>query len=139
VIDAPFLVMIETDEVRKVWPHVRDRVVDLAADCNEAWLAEDVYLELARGGSYLWATDDLQGFVVLQVHASPYERDLHVWIACNRTSAPAGEFMPQLVDIAAAQGCDRVTWESSRKGWERAVPGVTVRYSLSVQVGGSDG
>lgn len=137
--DAPPLVIVNTDEVRKVWPHVRDRVVALAANHDEAWLAEDVYLELARGGSYLWTTPDLEGFVVIQIHSTPFERDLHVWIACNRTDAPAGEFIPQLKDIAAEAQCDRVTWESSRKGWERAIPGVSVRYSLSVQVGGSDG
>lgn len=136
---ADLLEPIPAHALRLVWPMVRSRLEALQVRDGATWLAEDVFHDVLLGNSYLWTTPLAAGFVVLQIHSTPFEKDLHVWIACNSSGARAGEFMPQLVDIAAAHGCDRVTWESGRRGWERAVPEASVRYLYSVPVGGHDG
>jgi hypothetical protein len=137
--NAAMLEPIPVKAVRTVWPLIRSRLENLQTRFNETWVPEDIFHEILSGNAYLWTTPLAVGFVVLQIHSSPYERDLHVWIACNSTQAHAGEFMPQLVEIAADHQCNRVTWESGRKGWDRAVPSASVRYLYSVPVGGQDG
>lgn len=118
-----------------MWPFIRPKLEATRDRFNERWLPEHVFFECMNGSSYLWTTPDLCGFVVLQILASPYARDLHVWIACNETDARAGEFIEQLKAIAAENGCQKVTWESDRKGWLKEVAGVTARTIYSVDVG----
>ncbi len=136
-ITAPRLEMIPTHGLRQIWPMIRERL-DKLAD-GQPWISEEVFAEVASGNTYLWATPHAQGFVVLQLLVTAFERVLHVWIAVNGTDANAADFVPQLLEIAASHQCDRLTWESTRKGWERAVPAASVRYLYTVPVGGEHG
>lgn len=131
------LEIVPANQVAKVWPQIRDRIESIRKRFNEPWLPEHVFHELIQGGTYLWTTPDLRGFVVLQVLASPYARDLHVWMAWNSAQGRAGEYMEQLKAIAAEQHCDSVTFASDRGGWIRELPGVRVRQTYTVAVGAS--
>lgn len=137
MIDTPRLEMIPSRGLRMVWPLIRARLDALAED--EFWVSEEVFAEIAGGNTYLWTTPQAEGFVVLQLHVTAFERVLHVWVAINDSDADPGAFIPQLLEIAAGHGCSRLTWESTRRGWERAVPTAHVRYLYTVPVGGSDG
>lgn len=131
--NADMLFIIGQDDLRAVWPLVRDRIEKLRESGNEPWLAEDVYHELVIGASHLWITPDAGGFVVVSIMVAPYARDLHVWIACNDTIARAAEYWLQLRDIGRAHSCTRLIFESPRR-WQRAVPGLTTRFLYSEQI-----
>lgn len=133
--NADPLVRVTPAELGAVWPKIRDRIEAVRARRREAWLAEHVFHEIMAGGAYLWTTPDLRGFVVLQVLAAPYARDLHVWIAWNDTEARAGDYLDQLKALAADNGCQEITFESERNGWLKALPGVRLRQRFSVAVG----
>ncbi|HEX8418817.1 MAG TPA: hypothetical protein VF638_02255 [Sphingomonas sp.] len=130
--DIGTLELIPAAEIRAVWPDVRDRIAGIAEACGEPWIADDVFHEILVGNAYLWGTADLGCFVVLMVEATAYSRDLRVWIASEETDARAAEYVPQLQAIASEAQCNRVIFDSPRR-WERALPGVTVRYSYSFE------
>lgn len=125
---APTLTVIAPRDIRSAWPSIRDRVEKLSR--GERWIAEDVYKDLIVGNAYLWTTPDLDGFVVLQVLASPTSKDLHIWIACNDSEGTIEEFMEQLRAIAREQDFDRICFESPRRGWKRALPTFECRYTF---------
>jgi hypothetical protein len=125
--------MIEPVAFRQAWLSVRDRVQEIADRDNEPWIAEDVFHELASASAFLWATEDLEAFVVLTIKTAPYTRDLHIWIGCENTEANAADYWPQLVEIARQHGCGRIMFESQRR-WERALPNLTVRHVYEFQV-----
>lgn len=126
---------VQFDELRHVWPKVRPQLQALREEHGEPWLPEDVFHEILMGGTHLWTTPADDGFVVLQVLLTPYSKDLHVWIACNRTAARAADYWEQLKTIAADNDCNRLIFGSPRKGWERAMPHLRVRYVLSETIG----
>lgn len=130
------LFMVPATEFRAVWPEVRDRVDALLVD--DPAVQEDVFHEILVGNAYLWTTADRSGFVVLQILATAYSRDLHVWLCHNGTGAPATAYLPQLLELARDErhGCSRVTFRSSRRGFERLLPGVQVEYHYSMGVDG---
>lgn len=131
--EKALLSVIPAAEVRAVWPHLRERLEHVITRNAESWLVEDVYLAIMRGEAYLWATEALGCFVVLQVQVSSHgARDLHVWIASEETDLRAVDYMEQIRHIGQEAQCDRVTFESPRK-WGRALPGLTVRYLYSFE------
>lgn len=133
---TPGFIHIPAERLRPVWPHIRDRIAALAADCGEAWVAEDVFAAISAAHAKLWVTPRFECFIVTQILTAPWGREFHVWVACNDSSARAAEFLPQVKTMAAAHTCDRVVFESPRR-WERALPGVTVRHLYSIPVGES--
>jgi hypothetical protein len=74
---GPVLHAVPTEGVRAVWPAIRDAVAEVhRLDPDGGWIVEDVYFELARGGTYLWTTEGNRGFIVTQVLVNPYSRKL---------------------------------------------------------------
>lgn len=126
--DAPELILVPAEDFRATWRSIRPRLEELAIDHEETWIAEDVFHEILTGNASLWATADLDGFVVLQVLTTPHSRDLHVWIASNETLAKAPDFWQQLRDIGSKAECRRITFESPRRGFQRTMPHLRVRY-----------
>lgn len=128
------LTMTLTPNVRDVWPVIRDRIADVAVACDEKWIAEDVFFQLSTGNAYLWGTDDLSGFLILQVVVQPYGRELHCWICCNQSGEPPIAYWDQLLEIAREASCIAVTFENDRKGFQRAIPGLRCRYHYRADV-----
>jgi len=127
------LAPVSLEELRLVWPDVRDRIAAIAARFEQPWIADDVFHELLVGNSHLWVSDDRSLFVVLRVFATMYERTLHVWVAGN-SAGSMGDYLEDVKAIAADNACSRITWESDRK-YHRALPGVKVTYAYSIDVG----
>ena len=134
---TPFLTPVQSPKLlREIWPAIRPAVERLQRKDDSGWLVDDMYAELVRfDGTYLWTTADLYGFVVLQVLASPYAKNLHVWIASNATEAGAAGFVEQLKGIAVDAGCDNITFVSDRAGWQRAVPEFQARTLYTLKIG----
>lgn len=128
------LTMVPPPQVREAWPMVRDRIAAIAAACNEPWIAEDVFQQLVTAQAFLWGTFDLAGFLVLQVAQQPYGNELHCWICSNSTDEPPVAYWGQLQDIARNNACVRITFENDRRGFQRHIPGLRVRYRYSADV-----
>lgn len=128
------LLPVSLEELRGVWPDVRDRIAAIAARFDQPWIAEDVFHELVVGNSHLWVSEDRTLFAVLRVFATMYERTLHVWVAGNDGPAPMEAYLEAMKAIAADNACSKITWESDRK-YRRALPGVKVTYAYSIEVG----
>lgn len=127
---APLLIHVGPSDLRRIWPMIRERVAGIAVATGEPWIAEDVYAEIAAGTAWLWATDDLGCFIVIQIGVATYSRDLVVWVASEETDARAADFLPQVQVMARECGCTRVVFNSPRR-WDRALPGLTVRHQYS--------
>lgn len=128
------LTMTLPQDVRRVWHNVRDQIASIADACSERWMAEDVFLMLATENAYLWATDDFTGFLIVQILVQPYGKELHCWICYNHSGEPPIAYWDQLLEIAREQQCCAVTFENDRKGFQRAIPGLRVRYSYRAEV-----
>lgn len=133
--ETPLLRPVEPEALRHTWAAIRDRVAAISDEFNEPWLADDVFHELLTKNANLWALDDLSGFLVLRLFATQYERQLHVWLCWNGSEPTIAAYLEQLKGIAAANDCDRLTFESPRK-YHRALPGLRVRYAYSIEVEG---
>lgn len=97
-------------------------------------MAEDVFLELVAARAFLWSTPDLAGFLILQVAEHPEGRALHCWICANATDEPPLAYWDQLQEIARTNACSRITFENDRRGFQRHIPGLRVRYLYSADV-----
>lgn len=131
---APTMTPILPAQLRPVWREIRERIARLADKLEQPWAPEDVFHEILVGNAHLWALSDLSGFVVLRLFATDYERVLHVWICCNSSGHKIADYLEQIKGIAAANDCQRVTFESPRR-YHRALPGVKATYSYSIDVG----
>lgn len=131
---GPVLQFVPLDKVREFWPRIRDAVAEIAALDERRWLPEDVFHELRSGGTYLFTTEDVRGFIVTQILVNPYSRSLHVWLAHNVGGDWTPAFFDQLKDIAASNDCGSITFASERTGWKRAIPGIraTTHYSFDL-------
>lgn len=127
------LELIPPEGVRRLWPDIRDRMLELSKEVGNGWLPEEVFADCMAGSAYLWATEQAVGFVVLVITAAPWGRELYVWIADNETTTRAAEYWEQLKEIAAIENCVRVTFESPRR-WVRAIPDLKVRYSYHMDI-----
>ncbi len=115
--------------IRKEWHKIRDRVEAMRVACKELWLTEDVFNELVAAKAFLWGTDDdYSGFLILQLPVREHGRDLHCWLCYNRSGEPPIAYWDELVEIAAANECVSITFENDRPGFQRHIPGLTVRY-----------
>lgn len=128
------LTLTPPDGVRRVWPQIRDRIDAVRIACSEQWFTEDVFNALVGAQAFLWGTDDLSGFLIVQLPEQPFGRELHCWIVCNGTDEPPLAYWEQLREMAAECGCCRITFENDRKGFQRAIPGLRVRYLYSAEV-----
>ena len=126
---------VPPERLREYWPDVRPALERMIAEHDELWLPEDVYADIMAGGANLFTTTDVRGFVVTQFLKTPYSRTLHVWIAHNEGHGRAAGFFEQIKDIARANDCQEVTFESDRAGFRRAIPGIRQRLLYSFRLG----
>jgi hypothetical protein len=125
-------------EARLFWPDVRADLEVVRARFGEDWIADDIWHDIMVGNASLWLAGELgaiEAFAVLQINARSYDRALHVWHASERTIAAAADYWPQILQIAAENGCNRVTIETPRR-WDLVLPGATTRYLYSFKVEG---
>lgn len=132
--DAGTLQLLDYEQRRAAWPELRPRLAALAARTGEPWMPEDVFHLTTMGHAAIWATDDLQAFIVTQIDEQPWGRTMVIWIGSEETDARASDYMDQLQAIATHQNCSRVTFTSPRR-WQRALPGLKVRYEYSFEAG----
>lgn len=128
------LLPLDYEQRRAAWPTLRSRLAALAARTGEPWMPEDVFHLTTMGQATIWASEDLAAFIVTQIDEQPWGRAMVIWIGSEETDARALDYMDQLRAIAAHQNCSRVTFTSPRR-WERALPGLNVRFEYSFEAG----
>lgn len=92
---------------------------------QESWRAEDVYAECLYGHSVLYICTD--GFVILKEMKDAYseEKELFIWIAQSMNDDPRRsmihEYSSELEQIAKQINAKKITFGSSRPGYERVL------------------
>jgi hypothetical protein len=112
------------------WPALVDELDRIAVRCDEPWRAGNVLAAIGRDEATLCIAYDggvSIGFMIYQIAATDYSRDLHIWIAGGGTLERMREFWPLIREIAVARNCGAITLESPRR-WERALNFLQVRY-----------
>ena len=110
---------VAIDELAEIWPKVRDPLDRLYRKVkSDGWIPEDVYALCASNAATLYVNEGVWiGFMVLQIIPRYTKRSLHVWLL-HVERAPE-EFMGELRELAKAHGCEKITFRSPRRGWER--------------------
>lgn len=144
------LIHLDKSEIRQYWHLIRPGLEYMVDEKRnpDGWLPEDIYGVLTGGHATLFVTSvmrgedngmryvsreaaikDSSGFVVLQPVTSFKERALHIWIAVSNDATNkdgAGSIMQtfntELSDIAKAQGCTAITFNSNQDWWDKIAP-----------------
>jgi hypothetical protein len=113
---------IPKDNLRQHWDYVKHGLELVRAKGHTQWIVEDVYCDCYENRSMLFlAIHNKQpyGFVVLQ----PIGETMHVWAAWSTINDEVlfQQAWQEIQQIAKQGGKTKVTFTSSRKGWERKV------------------
>lgn len=110
---------IQPQELRDWWHWIRPGLDKIKTKSTEPWIPEDVYADCYSQKSMLWvlSRDNKPiGFVVLQ----PVSDTLHVWCAFAYEDDCLLDGWEQIQEIAAQGNATKVSFDSNRRGWEKA-------------------
>jgi hypothetical protein len=111
---------IPKDQLRYYWNFVKNGLEKVRAKGHQDWIVEDIYCDCFEQRSMLWLIekDDYGiGFMVMQ----PMGKVMHLWAAWLDSSNPDDltEGLVHAINIAKQGNCEKLTFSSVRKGWER--------------------
>ncbi len=110
---------IPKDQLRTHWEFIKHGLEIVRSKGHPEWIVEDVYCDCYENRSMLFLAivDNIpQGFAVLQ----PIGNTLHVWAAWSTLSEQHfTQAFKEIQEIAKQGGKSKVTFTSTRKGWER--------------------
>lgn len=111
---------IPKEQLRYYWEFVKNGLEKVRNKGHQEWIVEDIYCDCHEQRSMLWLVEKDNvgvGFMVLQ----PLGKTMHLWAAWLDSNNPedlkAGLVHAQ--NIAKQGGCEKLTFSSVRKGWER--------------------
>lgn len=106
-------------ELRGVWSWIKAGLEETIEKCGEDYLAEDVYVSIRGGVSFLYTIED-KGFVILQKHTDPHGPVLFVWCIWGVGMMPqADQIMAELDELARGIGARLLRHHSPLKAWTR--------------------
>jgi hypothetical protein len=112
------LIAVLPTEIKTHWPRIKSALEKLCKIRTDGWIPEDVYAFLIGGHATLYVNEgEWRGFVILQLLPNYSGKRLHIWIAHGVGEVVS--YMEEIRQIAKHAGADRITFESSRKGWEK--------------------
>ena len=124
-------------ELGKFWDKIYGSLKQMSGIAADGWMPEDIYMALMQQNAALFVAegDEWDGFIIFQVIPEYAKKRLHIWVATCFTST--FNYMDAIKDIAKTAGCSRITFDSSRRGWnKRAVElgfkEVTKQFSLDL-------
>lgn len=125
------LIPIAPTQVGAVWSRVRDPLLTLSR--GDGWIPEDIYCACIQGGATLYMIDidgAEVGFLVLRSINDFDGRRLHIWVLHARSDVDVmTEFSDALDTIGRSIQATRITFGTTRRGWEKVAP----RYHFSVR------
>lgn len=114
-----------------VWSRVREPLLTLSR--GDGWIPEDIYCACVQGGAtlYMIGIDGAEvGFVVLRSINDFDGRRLHIWVLHARSDVDVmAEFSGELDNIGRSINAVRLTFGTTRRGWEKVAP----KYDFSVR------
>jgi hypothetical protein len=118
-------------QIGAVWPRLRAPLEDTGA--SDGTIPEDVYCAIKMGGAslHLLMVDDVEcGFVVLRGIQDFDGARLHIWVLYAKSDVDVmAEFSDELDNLARNINAAKITFGTSRRGWERVAP----RYHFQVR------
>lgn len=126
---------IPPEQLRAVWPRVREGLDEVLAASPEAWWPEDVYHALKTNAAQLFLAGPVSWVVAaVDTEAFSGQRVLHLWAAYSAPGADVvDEAMTQLQQIARAAGCASIRFGSGRKGWAKRYRIHSITYEVPVE------
>jgi hypothetical protein len=95
-------------------------------DKGDGWIPEDVYFALKTNGAslYMVTIDGKEhGFLVLKAITDFDGVRLHIWVLHSHSKVNLmAEFSDELDAIGKSINASRLTFSSTRKGWEKTAP-----------------
>lgn len=107
---------VKPEELRGIWAQIRPGLLEVKEASDDAWIPEDVYADCYSKHSMLWVLEDdsrVIGFAVIQ----PQGETLHIW--CGWGAMLLEEGFARVFDIAKRGGARKISFESTRPGWQR--------------------
>ncbi|MCF2133870.1 MULTISPECIES: hypothetical protein [Mycetohabitans] len=118
------LTFVPPEHLAREWPALRTPLAAMHA--ADGWLPEDVYCAIKLGGASLYLLEvdgKRQGFVVLRVIHEIDGPRLHIWVLYADTRVDVMALFSDDIDaIARAAGASKVTFGTTRCGWQRVAP-----------------
>lgn len=125
------LIPIAPTQLGAVWSRVREPLLSLP--CGDGWIPEDIYCACMQGGATLYMIDidgTEVGFLILRSINDFDGRRLHIWVLHARSDVDVmAEFSAELDSIGRSINAVRITFGTTRRGWEKVAP----RYHFSVR------
>lgn len=111
---------IPKDQLRYYWDFVRNGLEKVRGKGHSDWITEDIYCDCHEQRAMLWLVEKDNvgiGFMVLQ----PLGKTMHLWAAWLDSDNPQDleDGLVHARNIAKQGGCEKLTFSSVRKGWER--------------------
>jgi hypothetical protein len=131
--------MVEDDaELYRIWPSIRDGINAIEKRCKGVFYRpEDVYHELKSKQAQLLVGSidgEYQGFAIIHETTYPDGKGMHIWTMHN--AGKDRDFVDNLFAAIAiiAELCKvvRVSYSSSRKGWEKRTESHGYKRAASV-------
>jgi hypothetical protein len=110
---------VQPEQLASVWEWVRPKLLEIAQVSPEPWIPEDVYTECRERRAALWlALEENKpvAFAVMQ----PSVNAMHLWAGWAEWNLDGA--MELAKEIAKGAGVKRLTFSSTRPGWEQVAP-----------------
>lgn len=126
-------------DLSSVWPLIREEVA--AVEAPDGFIPEDAYAMCRANEATLFllhVNGGRAGWMVLRILGA----DLHIWLVYAENGHDVlTVFRPDLMEIARTARARKITFGSTRRGWERVAPqhGFKLRqvvYECDVDIGG---
>ena len=111
-------------ELSQCWAAVKPGLQKSADFSKGQWITEDAYHAIKSGSAslYLWIVDGYYAGNILLIKKPGFQGNtLHIWSLFVETmyGNQIDENMSQIDDLASSHGCNRITFHSPRKGWDK--------------------
>lgn len=128
----------DDSELYAVWPRIRDGINAVEKRCKGVFYRpEDVYhaIKLNQAQLLIGVIDNsYQGFAVIRPESYPDGKGLHIWVMQNagKDKQFVDNFLESIAIFARIENVIRVSYSSSRIGWEKRSKKCGYRRTASI-------
>lgn len=132
---------VQPSGLRNVWPTVKHGMEITSRYSKGNWIPEEAFSAILAGtmSLYLAIVDKrYAGFIVLQKRTGFNGQSLHIFslYVKNEYGKYIDANMEQIEEIAKSHNCNRITFQSPRRGWERR--GARLGFEAETVIFGKD-
>ena len=141
IINNLSVTMVTTDkELYDIWPTIRNGINSIEKRCKGVWyMPEDAYLEIKQKKASLFIAHSVdageyQGFVIINECDFPDGKGMHIR-SMHNAGAYSGfvdSFLEALEITAKMCNVVRISYSSSRKGWEKRTRHKNYKHVASI-------